>query len=167
MLRDKVTGEEFIVMNHHLQGTDATVQLTYAFKFLQLAYKDMPIIMMGDYNSRAGTDAIDRVMCKDGGFTSMHKMAVNNEVKNPANIDWIFGMSCCVQGTFYKWCQETYPDMKAYPNENFGDGKWPSDHRPVYVEFHFKSDRAEHTHDWSKLAGEVSYKINPVIPARP
>ena len=166
MLRDKVTGEEFIVVNHHLQGTNASEQLTYMFKFFQENYTDIPVIMMGDYNSRAGTDAIDRVMIEDGGFTSLHKMASNTESNSPANIDWVFAMSCCVEGTYYKWCQETYPDLQAPAGETFGDGKYPSDHRPVYTELTIKSDREEHTHDWSKLASEVSFKTQPTVPQR-
>ena len=166
MLRDKVTGEEFIVVNHHLQGAIASEQLTYMFKFFQANYTDIPVIMLGDYNSEWGTDAIARVMIKDGGFTSLHSMANNPESNAPARIDWIFAMSCCVRGTYYKWCKETYPDAQAIAGERFGDGLPPSDHMPVYAELIIKADRSEHTHDWSKLASEVEFETQPTVPER-
>jgi len=75
-------------------------------------------------------------------------------------------MSCCVKGTYYKWCREVYPDKQARPNDTFGDGKWPSDHAPVYAEFVFKSDREVHTHDWSKLASEATWVTKPTVPER-
>ncbi len=166
MLRDKVTGEEFIVVNHHLQGEVATYQLTYMFKFFQENYTDIPVIMLGDFNRDASTETISRVVIQDGGFTSTHNMTINPESNSPARIDWIFAMNCCVKCSYYKWCKETYPDSMAYTQYTFGDGKYPSDHCPVYAEITIKSDREEHTHDWSKLASEVDWVTKPTVPTR-
>ena len=166
MLRDNQTGEEFIVVNHHVQRDVATEQLTYMFKFFQENYTDIPVIMLGDFNSESNTDVIKRVVMADGGFTSLHSMANNPESVASPRIDWIFGMSCCIQGTFFKTCYETYPDTQAKLDKEYGDGKIPSDHEPVYAEFTIKSDREEHTHDWSKLASEAEWTTQPTVPQR-
>lgn len=165
MLLDNVTGEELIVVNHHLQRQVATEQVTYMFKFFQENYTDVPVIMLGDFNSESNTDVIKRVVMQEGGFTSLHKMATNPEAKEP-RIDWIFGMSCCIQGTFFKVCYETYPDSQAKLDKEYGDGKIPSDHEPVYGEFYIKSDRADHTHDWSSLADDYDWVTKPTVPER-
>ena len=135
------------------------------FKFFQENYTDVPVIMLGDFNSESNTDVIKRVVMQEGGFTSLHKMATNPEAKEP-RIDWIFGMSCCIQGTFFKVCYETYPDSQAKLDKEYGDGKIPSDHEPVYGEFYIKSDRADHTHDWSSLADDYDWVTKPIVPER-
>ncbi len=169
MLRDTLSGQEFIVVNWHMDF-DEVVQvpgLQYMFKFFQENYTDLPVIMLGDFNATATSKVVSEITVKQGGFTSMHNMATNPEASSPAGIDWIFGMSCCVSASFYKVCRETYPDTRANDGKTYGDGKYPSDHCPVYAEFKFKHDMTEHEHDWSHIASEVQWANKPTVPERP
>jgi len=170
LLRDKQTGEEFIVVNWHMDF-DEPVQvpgLQYMFKFFQEAgYTDVPVIMLGDFNAVASSKVISEITVNQGGFTSMHNMTNNPEASSPADIDWIFGMACCVNVSFYKVCRETYPDSEARPDKVYGDGKYPSDHCPVYAEFKIKPDMTEHTHNWSHIGSAVNWITRPSIPTRP
>ena len=168
MLRDKQTGEEFIVVNWHLDfdSTTQMAQMNYMFKFFQQHYNDIPVIMLGDFNASSESSVIITTVERYGGFTSLHEMATNKEASSPANIDWIFAMKCCVEGTYYKCCRETYSDTAAKVGKAYGDGKYPSDHCPVYAELTIKSDRAEHSHDWSHNASCVEWQTQPTVPTR-
>jgi endonuclease/exonuclease/phosphatase family metal-dependent hydrolase len=168
MLRDQQTGEEFIVVNWHLDfNSDVQVaQVNYMFKFFNDNYNDIPVIMLGDFNASSESMVVSGTVKKFGGFASLHEMASNKEASNPAGIDWIFAMNCCVKGTYYKWCRETYPDKQASVGKAYGDGKYPSDHCPVYAELTIRSDRAEHTHDWSHNASQVEWQTQPTVPVR-
>lgn len=171
MLRDKITGEEFIVVNWHLDF-DEKIQvpsMQYMFKFFQENYTDIPVILLGDFNATASEKVISEITVKQGGFTSMHNMTSNWGTKTPASIDWIFGMGCCVSASYYTVCRETYPDKDAPASSmdaTWGDGKMPSDHAAVYAEFKFSSN-GEHVHDWSVPASAVQWETKPTVPVRP
>jgi hypothetical protein len=157
VLRDKITGVEFVVVNHHLDTAD-NVQvptLRYAFKFFQENYTDLPVILLGDFNAREDSETIYSVVKSQAGYKSLYDMAPNKG-SAAANIDWIFAMDCCVSGIYYNWCKETYPDKGgAYSNKY--DGQKPSDHAAVYAEMEF-SIKSAHTHSWAKAAAGVYWK---------
>jgi hypothetical protein len=76
-------------------------------------------------------------------------------------------MNCCVNASLHNVCSEKYPDEFSNPDKAYGDGKYPSDHRPVYAEFKFKADMTPHTHDWSEIASAVHWANEPTVPVRP
>jgi len=171
LLRDKQTGEEFIVVNWHMSTSgDAlrTLGLRYMFKFFHEAgYNDMPVIMLGDFNAQANTNVIKEITVNQGGFTSTHLLTPNPAANEAPRIDWIFVKSCCMTASSFKICKETYPDTLAKPGEEYGDGKNPSDHCPVYAVVRIKEDREEHTHDWSQIGAGLTWVTPPTIPTRP
>ena len=157
VLKDKVTGVEFVVVNHHLdfdpQIQDTTMR--YAFKFFKENYNDLPVIMLGDYNATKNEPVIKDIMVEKGGFSSLYDMSPRKG-SGAASIDWIFAMDCCVSGLYYNYCTETYSD-KGGPYSHKYDGKMPSDHAPVYAEMQF-SIKSEHTHDWTEASAGVYWK---------
>ena len=169
MLRDKITGEEFIAVNWHLDFSEP-IQVTsmqYMFKFFQENYTDIPVILLGDFNADVASKVVSEITVKQGGFVSMHNMTSNWGTDKPANIDWIFGMSCCVNASYYTVCRETYSDKDApasSKDKTWGDGKMPSDHAAVYAEFKIARKLGEHVHDWSEIGKDVHFTTAPKVP---
>jgi len=170
MLRDKITGEEFIVVNWHLDFTESiqVASLQYMFKFFAENYTDIPVILLGDFNAEASAKVVSEITVKQGGFTSFHNMTSNWGTDKPANIDWIFGMSCCVSASYYTVCRETYPDKGApasSADKTWGDGKMPSDHAAVYGEFKIARKLGEHVHTgWDEIGSTVQWTVAPKVP---
>jgi len=148
LFRDKVTTEEFIVVNHHLDFKEEVqvASMKYMFEFFDKTYTDVPVIMAGDFNAAANSVVVkDLITSKIGGFTSANRLAASVEDDmNGSDIDFIFVTACCVSVRKFTMCRDTYPDRV---NAVF-DHKYPSDHPATYAEMMINSKK-DCTHDWS------------------
>lgn len=148
LFRDRLTSEQFIVINHHLDFNEE-IQVTsmkYMFEFLNQAYTDVPVIMAGDFNAQANSVVVKDLITSDaGGFAFANRLAaVIDDNVTGSEIDFIFVTDCCVSVRKFTMCRDTYPDRV---NAAF-DHKYPSDHPATYAELVIDSKK-ECTHDWT------------------
>jgi len=137
-LTDRNTGKSFVVVNTHLQGAMAVEQITVLLKELKKIFvKDEPIIITGDMNSEAQTEAI--ALYKDNQYMDMTAMdeVADRAYRHRRNIDWLF-MNCPdkIDVSYYNYCGER-PFLNNIWNDALSLGK-PSDHPAVYTEFKFR-----------------------------
>lgn len=155
LFRDKVTDEQFIVVNHHLDFDPKVQVITMKtmFKFFNEAYTNIPVIMAGDFNATKSSEVVSKLILDTAGFTSAGDMTVNIDTPATAgDIDFIFVTDCCVGVRKFTMCRDTYPDIKSIEF----DHKMPSDHPAVYAELMISS-KTQCTHDWS-AATNYTYK---------
>ena len=154
LFHDKVTDEQFLVVNHHLDFDPAikVETMKYMFKFLKETYTDVPVIMAGDYNATQSSTVIKDLIVETAGFVSAHLLTSNIDVNaTNGDIDFIFVTDCCVDTKRFTMCRDTYPDVT---NINF-DHKMPSDHPATYAEL-LISSKKHCTHSWTAAANFVS-----------
>ena len=137
-LTDRNTGKTFVVVNTHLQGAMAVEQITVLLKELKKIFvKDEPIIITGDMNSEAQTEAI--ALYKNNEYMDMTAMdeVADRTYRHRRNIDWLF-MNCPdkIDVSYYNYCGER-PFLNNIWNDALALGK-PSDHPAVYTEFKFR-----------------------------
>ncbi|MBQ9805870.1 MAG: endonuclease/exonuclease/phosphatase family protein [Clostridia bacterium] len=154
LFRDKVTDEQFLVVNHHLDF-DSAVQvqtMKYMFRYLNKAYTDVPVIMAGDFNATQSSTVIKDLIVGAAGFKSAHLLTANIDTDaTSGDIDFIFVTDCCVSCKRFTMCRDTYPDIKSLAF----DHKMPSDHPATYAEL-LISSKKQCTHNWGAAATFVS-----------
>ncbi|MBQ8849338.1 MAG: hypothetical protein IJ011_03275 [Clostridia bacterium] len=141
VLTDKVTGEEFVVVNNHLDNGGSTVnnsvrvkEIKLLLQFLQESFTDIPVLLMGDMNCADGSEPIQ--LLTDVGVGSAHTYNDGlNSVK--WTIDWIMGTTNSVTFTDYQLRDDVL------------DGTMPSDHPAVYAEFVIDVPEGGVTHKWT------------------
>lgn len=142
-LEDRVTKTRFVTVNLHLQRVSAVKQVRVVFEHLNRLFPDVPVFLVGDFNSEADKPVLYQ-MREIAGFASAHDTA--KRVRDGHNrIDWIMYTKDCVSADYYHCCTETYPD----PDDEKGyyDGRTPSDHFAFYSELSFDPNAKPH-HDW-------------------
>ena len=146
-LEDRVTGARFVVVNLHLQRRTAVEQMHIVFDHLNRKFNDVPVFLVGDFNSEADKPVLYQ-MREVAGFASAHDTA--KKIRDGHNrIDWILYTKDCADANFYHCCTETYPDpddRKGYYN-----GRTPSDHFAFYAEVEIETGKTV-AHDWSEAA---------------
>ena len=129
--RDRATSAEFVAVNTHLDHLSRRSRLRSAQEIRrEAAGRDLPTIVMGDFNAAAGSGALrellsegtlidawaaasDRVSPEWGTFANYRDPMVGVR-----RIDWIF-------------VSPTIGVARAGINARRIDGRWPSDHLPV------------------------------------
>jgi endonuclease/exonuclease/phosphatase family metal-dependent hydrolase len=142
LLRDKLTGRQFLVWNAHLQHDNADVRDRQAAILVDLAQKDfaaVPQIWTADFNADIKEKTIQRIFAAgwldsyagvhgpaDPGFT-FHGFAGKKYKKNPGigKIDFVFH-NALLRPT----AAEVIRDSRA--------GRYPSDHFFVSAEFEYE-----------------------------
>ncbi len=154
LFRDKVTDEQFLVVNHHLDF-DPVVKvetMKYMFQYLNKAYTNVPVIMAGDYNATQSSTVINDLIVGAAGFKSAHLLTANiDSDATSGDIDFIFVTDCCVACKRFTMCRDTYPDIKSVEF----DHKMPSDHPATYAEL-LISSKKNCTHSWAAASNFVS-----------
>ena len=138
ILKNNETGKEFAHLNTHLENIDDGTGMQALENGTQMVIDkalplDMPVVMTGDYNFEKNTQYYDAVIA--AGFRDAQDAATNtmdgntfhgfNESDPPEHIDYVFLNSQILQVLTYKLVEDTY------------DGKYPSDHYPIYVDIKF------------------------------
>lgn len=138
ILKSNETGEEFAHVNTHLENIDDGTGMEALKKGTQMVLDkalsfDMPVIMTGDYNFEKETEYYNMVTV--AGFRDAQDAAQNTmdgytfhgleETDPPQHIDYIFVNDLIPTVVTYKLVEDTI------------DGKYPSDHYPIYVDIQF------------------------------
>lgn len=138
ILKNNETGEQFAHVNTHLENIDDGTGMEALEKGAQMVVEkalsfDMPVIMTGDYNFEKDSTYHETVI--SAGFRDAQDAAVNtmdgytyhgaDGTEPPEHIDYVF-----ISGHFntiltYKLVEDQF------------DGKYPSDHYPIYVDLKF------------------------------
>jgi endonuclease/exonuclease/phosphatase family metal-dependent hydrolase len=124
--------QEFYIFNtHYFNGGKATLARLNASKLIMERTKPLdrfgkweterPIFLMGDFNCHPGSDP-HKVLVGDGNSENSNLFMDTNVDGDPREIDWIL----------YKGGvkPEKYEEVEYNVN-----GVYPSDHKPIYVEF--------------------------------
>ena len=135
ILKNKETGEEFVHVNTHLENIDDGTGKEALEKGTQMVVEkalsfDMPVIMTGDYNFEKDTSYHEAVVF--AGFWDAQDVAENtmegytyhgmDGTEPPEHIDYVFVSEHFTKVLTYKLVEDTF------------DGKYPSDHYPIYVD---------------------------------
>ena len=118
ILKDKATGEQFVVVNTHLDFAKINAKQTEKLLELTEGFRDMPMLCLGDFNLRD----------TDKGYQNMYNECFMDsgrylEKKDPATIDFCFIDITKIVATDYKVISDHELSKTA------------SDHFPVYTEF--------------------------------
>lgn len=118
ILKDKATGEQFVVVNTHLDFAKVNAQQTEKLLELTAGFRDMPMLFLGDFNLRD----------TDKGYQNMYNECFMDsgrylEAKKPAAIDFCFIDITKIVATDYKVVDDHELSKVA------------SDHCAVYTEF--------------------------------
>ena len=136
VLKDKRTNMEFLVANTHLDNGGDSITINQMKVILsKIQDYNLPTLLMGDMNSRIETKTIKEaktVMSDLGeGCDEEYAGTVNlfdySLVKFTRKIDWIFQTPNAFTVNKYKIVQDKV------------DGRYPSDHFPIYAEIMFNS----------------------------
>ncbi len=124
--------QEFYLFNtHFFNGRSATLARLNASKLIVEKVnpldrfgkwtKERPIFLMGDFNCRPGSDP-HKVLVGDGNIENSDFFTDTNVNGDPKEIDWIL----------YKGAVK----MLKYEEVDYNvEGAYPSDHKPIFVEF--------------------------------
>jgi endonuclease/exonuclease/phosphatase family metal-dependent hydrolase len=118
ILKDKATGEQFVVVNTHLDFAKINAKQTEKLLELSAGFRDMPMLCLGDFNMRD----------TDKGYQNMYNECFMDsgrylEKKDTATIDFCFIDITKIVATNYKVISDHELSKTA------------SDHYPVYTEF--------------------------------
>ena len=125
------TKEFYLFNTHFFNGRSATLARLNASKLIMDKIKPLdrfgkwtderPIFLMGDFNCRPGSDP-HKVFVGDGNTENTDLFIDTNVNGDPKEIDWIL----------YKGSvnPQNYEEIDYNVN-----GKYPSDHKPIFVEF--------------------------------
>ena len=125
------TKEFYLFNTHFFNGRSATLARLNASKLIMDKIKPLdrfgkwtderPIFLMGDFNCRPGSDP-HKVLVGDGSAENTDLFIDTNVNGDPKEIDWIL----------YKGSvnPQNYEEIDYNVN-----GKYPSDHKPIFVEF--------------------------------
>ncbi len=129
---DRVTGNRFLVVNTHLDHLSGTSRLHSAGAILEIDSGELPVIVMGDFNSGVTSEVHDALSnggrLKDAWYTADERVTepwgtfpnYREPRRGAKRIDWILaGPSVDV--------------LRAGINVKRYDGAWPSDHAPVQI----------------------------------
>ncbi len=137
ILKDKATGKEFAHVNTHLENIDDGTGMTALEKGTQMVIEkalsfDIPVFMTGDYNFEKSTPYYSSVLAagfrdaQDAAQKTMDGYTFHGDGTEPQeHIDYVFVNSLITMVDTYKLVEDTY------------DGKYPSDHYPIYVDLKF------------------------------
>lgn len=129
VLKDKITERSFTVASTHLDMLSLETQARSINLINQkLQSKNLPALLMGDFNCVPNTQAIHKAnetMADIGiGFEDENAITHNNfefESKNHAKLDYIFETKDAFQIISYKVVSKTY------------NGVFPSSHFPIFA----------------------------------
>lgn len=129
VLKDKITERSFTVASTHLDMLSLETQARSINLINQkLQSKNLPALLMGDFNCVLNTQAIHKAnetMADIGiGFEDENAITHNNfefESKNHAKLDYIFETKDAFQIISYEVVSKTY------------NGVFPSDHFPIFA----------------------------------
>ena len=131
LLEKKSDGEQILFVNTHFDHTNDTARVKQAQHLADflLEYGEYPIVLTGDFNTAAKTDAYEEILA--GGVENAMNLTANRESaatytnygKSSTVIDFIFVTEDDMAVEKYKVCGEQI------------DGEYPSDHHPVYIEY--------------------------------
>ena len=125
ILKDKQTGERFMLLNTHLDTANDAVRSAEVAKLLSFlkVYTDMPVILTGDLNCGPLSTPIKKLL--ETSFESVFSMTQNTYLS--PNIDWIMTTETGVTVNMARICDERV------------NGYYTSDHYPVYSELVIKA----------------------------
>ena len=131
ILNNNETGEEFAHVNTHLENIDDGTGMEALEKGTQMVVDqaltfDMSVIITGDLNFEKGTEYYNIVA--DAGFQDSQDIADSTMAGTTCgdeHIDYIFVNNGVASVSTYKIVTDSY------------DGKYPSDHYPIYVDLKF------------------------------
>jgi endonuclease/exonuclease/phosphatase family metal-dependent hydrolase len=124
--------QEFYVFNtHYFNGRAATLARLNASKLIMERIqslnrfgswaKERPVFLMGDFNCRPGSDP-HKVFVGNEGDKDPNYLIDTNTEGDPKEIDWILYRGAV--------------NLMKYEEVDFNiNGTYPSDHKPIYVEF--------------------------------
>ena len=132
--RDRVHGGEFLFVNTHLDHLSQSSRersAAFILQRLQATPPGLPIILVGDFNARAGYNAVYGLLTYQGGFVDTWVAAGNADTlgtahgfkgpagaRNTGRIDWIL-----LRGPVAPLSTEIVTDSRG--------SQYPSDHFPV------------------------------------
>lgn len=130
--KDRATGTRFLVVNTHLDHISRTSRLLSANAILDIDSGELPIIVMGDFNSGVTSEVHDALtnskQLQDAWYTADEQVTepwgtfpnYRDPRRGAKRIDWILaGASVDV--------------LRSAINVTRYDGAWPSDHAPVQM----------------------------------
>ena len=133
-LRRISDGREIMVVNTHLDhvGTEARLKQAQVLMNFMKDYTDMPLIITGDFNTKANTAEYNTII--EGGVVNSSDIAketkrgptFTNYGKSNSIIDFIFVTENYIDVSSYAVCGEMI------------DGDYPSDHHPVIIKYTLK-----------------------------
>jgi len=143
-LTDVNTGEEFVVVNVHLDHVAKQVEQAEILikELIKRVGKDTPMMITGDMNSNRATKAIQYMMNNDtmplASFDVLASECYWSDAASFGVIDWIFTNTPeLVDVTNYRFCNDFNMFYSRWTNSNL-QMYMPSDHPAIYAEFRFK-----------------------------
>lgn len=139
ILKNNATGEELAHVNTHLENIDDGTGMEALINGAQMVAEkalslDMPVIVTGDMNFEKGTQyynimtAAGLLDTQDAAENTMDGYTFHGfeETDPPEHIDYIFVNDRISTVLTYKLVEDTF------------DGKYPSDHYPIYADLKFE-----------------------------
>lgn len=143
LFKDKSNGKQIWVVNTHFDHIGKEARKNSAFMILEKvkelkAKKDVPVFIMGDFNS-IETDEPIRIIAEELNDT---RKISKSAPYGPENTFTGFQFPAAKEKQIIDYIFVNYhPDVEiekfAVIDDFYGDGKYPSDHFPVFVNFKY------------------------------